>query len=265
MTSVNGLGGDDYANVYVADANGPDPTISYRTGLTVYEESFIKGRLVGRSWGGSGFLNFYEGRLDPVQHFAPQSFWLEVDGQLLASDWEWGGIDTADHKHTVVTLRHQIRPITVTVHTLLDGTPILTRWLEITNTGDKPAAISAAYSWSGVLQRQNRWRLHVPAGQALYSIGYMDNPHWGNEGDFQWHDLPTAGYRVDGRYRRDRHRHPMFVLRNNATGEHFIGQLAWSGGYSFEFDLDADAGTTDRASYLWFRAGLDAPAFCGWA
>ena len=31
----------------------------------------------------------------------------------------------------------------------------------------------------------------------------------------------------------------MFVLRNNATGEHFVAQLAWSGGYCFEFDLDA--------------------------
>ena len=88
----------------------------------------------------------------------------------------------------------------------------------------------------------------------------MANTHWGNEGDFQWHDLPAAGYRIDGRYRRDRHRHPLFVLRNNATGEQFVGQLAWSGGYSFEFDLDADMGTTDQAARLFFRAGPDAPA-----
>ena len=52
----------------------------------------------------------------------------------------------------------------------------------------------------------------------------------------------------------------MFVLRNNATGEHFIAQLAWSGGYCFEFDLDADLGTTDQAARLFFRAGPDAPA-----
>jgi len=251
---------ENYCDVHMVDT--PERTISYRSGLTVYEESLIKGRFVGRSWGGSGFLNFYEGRLDPAQHFAPQAFWLEVDGQLLSSEWEWvdTNASTPTPTHTVITLQHCIRPITVKVHTVLDGTPILTRWLEITNTGDKPAAISAASTWSGVLQKMNRWQLHVPQGQALYSIGYMDNPHWGNEGDFQWRDLPAAGFRVDGRYRRDRHRHPMFVLRNNATGEHFIAQLAWSGGYSFEFDLDTDAGTTDRASYLWFRAGIDAPA-----
>ena len=74
----------DYCDVHVVE--GPERTISYRSGLTVYEESFIKDRFVGRCWGGVGFLNFYEGRLDPAQHFAPQSFWLEIDGQLLASD-----------------------------------------------------------------------------------------------------------------------------------------------------------------------------------
>jgi alpha-galactosidase len=149
----------------------------------------------------------------------------------------------------------------VKVHTKLDGTPILARWLEITNTGGAAAAVSAVGTWCGVMQKIPQWRSHLgDSGQPLYSLGYFDNSHWGNEGDFQWHDLPNAGYRVDGRYRRDRHRHPMFVLRSNVGGEHFICQLAWTGGYSFEFDLDADAGTMDQAARLFFRAGPDAPA-----
>jgi alpha-galactosidase len=259
----------------------PEPTITYRTALAVYEESLIKGRFVGRGWNGAGFVNFYDGRIDASQHPTPQAFWLEIDGQLLASDWEWVGFEkiTDVRKnvvhpdeigeasprpydvHTVVTLKHAVRPVIVKVHTGLDGTSIITRWLEITNTATQPAALSVAFSWSGVLQKTNRWRMHLPDKRTpLYSIGYMANTHWGNEGDFQWHDLPNAGYRIDGRYRRDRHRHPIFVLRNNATGEHFIGQFAWSGGYSFEFDLDADADTTDRAARLFFRAGPDAPA-----
>ena len=260
----------DWSDAYLTDM---PPTITYRTALMVYEESLIKGRFVGRGWNGSGFVNFYDGRLDPDQHPTPQSFWLEIDGQLLASDWEWVGFekitDTREGEasprpydvHTVITLKHTVRPINVKVHTGLDGTQILTRWLEVTNTGDNPAALSSAFSWSGMLQNTNRWRMHLPdKHSSLYSIGYMTNTHWGDEGDFQWHDLPNAGYRIDGRYRRDRHRHPMFVLRNNATGEYFIGQLAWSGGYSFEFDLDADMGTTDRAARLFFKAGPDAPA-----
>jgi alpha-galactosidase len=151
--------------------------------------------------------------------------------------------------------------VVVKAHTKLDGTPILARWLEVTNAGERPAAVSAVAPWCGILQKVNRWRSHLgDSNLPLYSLGYFTNTHWGNEGDFQWHDLPHAGYRVDGRYRRDRHRHPMFVLRSNVGGEHFICQLAWSGGYSFEFDLDADAGTMDQAARLFFRAGPDAPA-----
>ena len=252
----------------------PHPTLSYRSGMVVYEESLIKGGFVSRAWNGSGYVNAWEDvRLDPAQHSAPQSFWLEIDGQLLASHWEWVDFEKNEETrlgshgectclHAVVTLRHTIRPVTVKVHMLLDSTSVMTRWLEITNTGDQHAALSAVYPWSGVLKFSGQWGSHgVPVATEmsdLYSIGYMANSAWGDEGNFKWHSIPTAGYRVDGRYRRDRHRHPMFVLRNNATGEHFICQLAWSGGFSFEFDLDAPVGNVGAYS-LFFRAGPDAP------
>ena len=114
----------------------PEPTISYRTGWVVYEESFTKGQFVGRGWNGSGFVSFYDGRINPAEHPMPQAFWLEIDGQLLATDWQWVGLEKKStgpgSLEAVVTLRHNFRPVTVKVHTKLDGTAILTRWLEIT-------------------------------------------------------------------------------------------------------------------------------------
>jgi alpha-galactosidase len=246
----------------------PEPTLSYRTGWVVYEESFTKGQFVGRGWNGSGFVSFYDGRIDPAQHPMPQAFWLEIDGQLLASDWQWVGLEKKStgpgSLEAVVTLRHNIRPVTVKIHTKLDGTAILTRWLEITNTGKRPAALAVACPWSGVLQEIKRWRSYVEGTHLpLYSLGYFDSTGHGTEGDFHWHDLPVAGYHIDGRYGGDRHRHPIFILRNNATGEHFIGELAWSGGYSFGFDLNtqtADNVVLDAPASMTFRAGPDAPA-----
>jgi alpha-galactosidase len=242
----------------------PEPIVSYRTGWVVYEESLSQGVFAGRGWNGAGLVNDYDGRLAPTEHPTPTAFWLEIDGQLLATDWQWGGCETQAEPtgtHTVITLRQKQRPITVKVHTKLDGTAILTRWLEVTNTGERPAALAAAYSWSGVLQKTKRWAAHLGAtGRPLYSLGYFGNPHWGMEGDFHWHDLPAARTAIDGRYRRDRHRQPFFVLRNNATGEHFIGHLAWTGGYSFEFDLDAELGPGGDDARLAFRGGPDAPA-----
>jgi len=241
----------------------PEPTISYRTGWVVYEESLTKGVLAGRGWNGAGLVNFYDGRIQPGEHATPAAFWLEIDGQLLATDWQWVGCEKLGEPtglHVVVALRHARRPVSVKVHTRLDGTAVLNRWLEVTNSGDRPAALGAAYSWSGVLQKTKRWASHLGAtDRALYSLGYFDNPHWGMEGDFHWHDLPAVRTAIDGRYRRDRHRQPFFVLRNNATGEHFVGHLAWTGGYSFEFDLDAERGPGGDDARLAFRAGPDAP------
>jgi alpha-galactosidase len=245
----------------------PVTTVIYRSGMTVYDESLIAGRFVGRGWNGAGQVNYLDPdglRFDPARHPAPQAFWLEVDGQLLASHWLWAGLEQAQEErglHVCVTLRHMVRPVTVQVHTLLDGTPVLTRWLEVTNTAAQPAALAAVSPWCGILQITPRWRSHTPDRQApLYSLGSMADAHWGDEGNFQWQPLPNASLRIDGRYRRDRHRHPMFILVNNATGEWFHGQLAWTGGYSFEFDLDADMGTSDGSARLFFRAGPDAPA-----
>ncbi len=254
-----------WSNVLLTD--GPEPIVSYRTGWVVYEESLTKGQFVGRGWNGAGYVNFYDGRLKPDDYPMPEAFLLEIDGQLLATDWKWGGLETTPstdgNSQATITLEHQIRPVTVKVHTKLDGTAVLCRWLEIINTGKEPAALAVACPWSGVLRKTERWQSHMDSTSLpLYSIGYFDTSRWGEEGDFQWHDLPSAGYRVDGRYRRGRYRQPMFLLRNNAMGELFICQLAWTGGYSFDFELDTEMGegAEEHDAALTFSAGLDDPA-----
>jgi alpha-galactosidase len=256
--------GTEWSDVLLVEQ--PEPTISYRTGWVVYEESLSKGQFVGRGWNGSGFVSFYDGRLNPAEYPMPEAFRLEIDGQSLDTDWKWVGLEkTSSGKgnlHAAIILKHDVRPVTVKVHTKLDGTAILTRWLEVTNTGKQPAALAVASPWSGVMQKTNRWRSHLNGTQMpLYSIGYFDGARWGEEGDFHWHAMPETGYRVDGRYGRDRHRNPFFILRNNATGEHFIGELAWTGGYSFQFDLNPEVGNggvLDTAAAMTFSAGPDA-------
>ncbi len=260
----------DGALVDVRFEQEPVPTIAYRSHLIVYEEALVDGRFVGRCWNGAGFMSPWEDvRTDPAKHPTPQAFWIELDGQLLHSHWTWGGLTQEQRDgtlHAAVTLIHAVRPVTVRVHTVLDGTPIMTRWIEIANTSDRPASLSAVYPWSGVLLYSSRPDVCAAAlEERIFSLGYMASSHWGMEGDFAWKRLPVAAYRIQGRYRRGRHRHPMFVLRNDVTGEHLIGQLAWSGGYAFEFDLDAeqdqlyDGGLTPRTA-LSFKVGPDAPA-----
>ncbi|MYJ79567.1 MAG: hypothetical protein F4047_15780, partial [Caldilineaceae bacterium SB0670_bin_27] len=247
---------ETFADIFLS--NDPVPTVSYRSGLAAYQESLSRGQLVGRGWNGSGYTNPESERFDAGSHPAPQAFWVEMDGQLLRSHWEWSDFSQAETENglkAVLELRHAVRPVIVRVHTLLDGTPILTRWLEIENCSDQPAALSTAFPWSGVLQT---CAYDIDDEASPYSVGYFIDTHWGNEGDFDWRALPRAGYRIDGRYRRGRHRHPFFVVRNHQGGEQFVGTLAWSGGYAFEFDVDD--GDSREGSRLWFRAGPDGPA-----
>ena len=92
-----------------------EPTVSYRTGWVVYEESFIDGQLVGRGWNGAGFISFYDGRLDPSEYQQPEAFRLEIDGQSLSSDWKWGGFEKLSsdgpNTHVIITLIHTLRPV----------------------------------------------------------------------------------------------------------------------------------------------------------
>jgi alpha-galactosidase len=243
--------------VDVWETEDPHRTLTFRSGLVAYQESLVKGQWVGRSWNGAGYTNAEAERLDPAKHWGAHAFHVEVDGQLLHHGWEWREHRVAQDEHglvSVVELRHARRPVTLAIHTRLDGTPMLARSLAITNTGDRPAALSAAMPWSGVLQTVD----HQPLDGAPFEVGYMLDTHWGNEGKFGWQALPLAGYRIDGRYRRDRHRHPFFVVRNGRSGEHWVGTLAWSGGYAFMFDVD-DGWERGKAR-LHFAAGPDAPA-----
>ena len=50
---------------------------------------------------------------------------------------------------TTLKLVHGVRPVEVLVKTQLDGTSVLTRWLEITNAGERDAAVSEISVMSG--------------------------------------------------------------------------------------------------------------------
>lgn len=97
----------EFFDVHVAET--PEPTISNRSDIAVYQESLSRGQFVGRNWNGSGYVNPEYKRLDITKHPTPQAFWVEMDGQLLNSHWEWGGLEKrsdANGLEAIVTLHH---------------------------------------------------------------------------------------------------------------------------------------------------------------
>ena len=241
----------------------PTPGVRYSCGLTEYDEALLDGRLVARYWSATtGCIRpeMYVARdMSSFDHLPIHVFDLVLDGQALHDHWRWikaweEDDSSSNTRHVAIELAHELRPVTVQVHTSLDGTPFLTRWLQVTNTGDRPAALSAIFPWTGLLWYVRDYRESLPEGvEQAFTIGRFASSLALREGDFAWEALPNATTRLEGRNGRSGWGCPFFIICNEATGERLIGHIAWSGNWLAEFTCDQDPGSDD--TYLFFRLG----------
>jgi len=247
------------------------PLVRYHSGLTHYEEGLIQGRWVVRNWSTIGVVDYDPADYGPLQLNA--AFGIELDGVSLHRGWAWGGMSQAPaardgQKHVVVKLDHQEMPVTLSVHTVLDGTAILMRRLELVNRGQRPMALGALWVWSGRVfpiqsgfkDWQNRpifMTKHAP-----YSLGYYTQNKGFMEGDFQWRTIGTETLEIGQDVGRSGWGHPIAYLRDEASGQIFVVQLAWSSNWAIRVIPRQD----DRAiwsrpepPHLFLQAGPVAP------
>ncbi len=251
----------NFSDVYYQP--GENPVFCFRSGLAVYEEGLINGALVGLGYNSAGYplnvLTNCPSRLDYRRFGEPYAFNLTVNGCCLDFCQKLVGFDEIkeeDGLHTVLTLDSEIMPVRIRVHTLLDGTQMFTRWLEIENLSDLPANISRLCPFAGGIESMDLRRM-MHNGEDIsdfYSTGYVDDDEWGFEGMLSWHKLMPDTTSVDIRYNRDRHRHPVFFIRNNVTGDVWFSQIGWSGGCRFTVDYNAQQGRNN--TYLAFKAEI---------
>ena len=246
-------GNDMGAGTITFHRSGSREAVRYVSDTTVYEEALSDGRLIGLYWSASGQVqreNTTAGLpgLEPLRR-PVESFGLEVDGQSLHNRWQWiGATQRAGNpkgtSEAVIELKHGVRPISVKVVTRIDGSPILVRYLEITNNGKAPAAIAAVAPWSGILwnTETERRRHHTNAnpsfqeGQsAKYLLGYFASNEPLREGDFVWQPLPQEHLRIERSSHGKAWGSPYYMVKNAVTGELFIIGLAWSGNFYAEF------------------------------
>lgn len=217
--------------------------VRYVSGEVVHVEELVGNRWVGRSWRNDGQIKPNEGwdenAFEVRIKTGPQT---EDPGKLLTNGWQWLSASELPRTqrgslHFLVQLSNSLLPVKVGVHTLLDGTPVLTRWLEITNTSDESMALTGLSPWSGCL-----W-----SGDATVSLGHSLRREVPWEGWFGWTPL-TPGPNIvkitspgPDVIRNDTDRlwdDPYFVLRNESREEYFFGELAWPANYFMEFRTD---------------------------
>ena len=258
--------------------SGTREAARYVSDSTVHEEALENGRWIGLYWSASGQVqreNIAAGLpgLGTLE-FPLHAFELEIDGQDLRNHWEF--VSSSEllgsrpgTREAVVELRHAVRAITVKVITRLDGTPFLARYLEITNTGKTPAALSRVSPWSGLLwtwSKSAHWgELPIDAHKP-FTLGYFDSLSQGSEGNFRWEYLPTGSRRIEGTNGHSGFGNPFAIVRNRVTGETAVISLAWSGNWYAEFwndpyrDLSNRPNRWNNGVSLGFRMGPQGPA-----
>ncbi len=250
----------NYYDIYYQPGN--EPVFCYRTGLAVYEEKLVNGALVSCGYNASGYplnvLSGYPSRLDHTDFHEPFAFNIEIDGQSI--DYCLKFVDFTTNKNDnniegILTLDSEIKPVRLKIHTILDGSQMFSRFIEIENLSDNTLNLSRLSLLSGGIEEMNNERFNYTGElDKIYSLGYFDNCTWGNEGDFAWHDLPACAVSIDSRFNRDRFRHPLIFIRNNVTGVMYFSQIGWSAGCRFTVDFNAF--TTRNENYLSFKAEI---------
>jgi len=263
---------------------GDRPGARYMSGRVVLDEAFMNGRLCTRYWNSNGQV-WPEMHYDKLLWHADQAadaLRLAVNGQDLASGFvlESTNIeaDTSIYRrrkssngrslpfsHSVVTLAHQDAGVGVKVHTRLDGSRFIIRWLEISNRNRESIGITEAAPFSGLLWT-HRYEEHLPPGCASpFELAYNHTFEWGREGDFWFEPLPDGRKVVNGGKKgRSGWGRPAFWARNICNGETFVCELAWGGNYEFGLDCRLKASNwswqqvqpTSRSAELYFRMGL---------
>lgn len=249
-----------YHDVYYQP--GENPVFCYRSGLAVREEILLNGVLVSSGYNAAGYplnvLSGFPSRLNLNDFSEPSAFNIEIDGQSIDFCLEFVDFEvykTEDTTETVLTLESEIKPVQLKIHTVLDGTQMFTRYIEIKNLSENNLNLSRLSLISGGVEAMERRQFTDNNNiDELYSVGYFTNDGWGREGEFAWRKLMPDTLAVDCRFGRDRFRHPLIFIRNNVTGTIYFSQTGWSGGCRFSVDYNA---TTERgSSTLAFKAEI---------
>lgn len=242
--------------------NTGEPGVRYSSGLTVCDEALRNGHWINRYWLATGMIKpefHLEGEKRSGVTGLVDAFELSIEGQDLGGSWKWVKAYQeqvqSPSKGALVTveLTSTIRPIAVKVRTLLGGGPVLVRWLEITNHGNKATAITRVSPWSGALWNTATYRERIPSDSAPFEVGYAEYQDWGNEGAWRFVPVANGTVTVAGTRGKSGWGHPTFFAHNLATGEWFAASLGYSG--NWKMSLAASAPENQDRAKLFFSLG----------
>jgi alpha-galactosidase len=250
---------------------GPDSAAGAGTrlcsGPVVLDEAFRNGRLFTRWWSAAGQVvpEMYAEKVEWAVDEPADAFQLSIDGRDLAGGLAWSGAREETRGKTItssVQLTHAAAGVDVTVHTRLDGSPFLVRWLEIVNRSKRAVAITSVSPMAGMVWNRRIDEHLAPTSPSPFQLAYTHLFNWGQEGDFWFEPLAEGVKTVDGgKLGRSGWGRPAFWVRDVINGQTLVCELAWGGNYAFALDCRVrrpvlQPGGAPASAKLFFRMGL---------
>lgn len=244
----------------ITELTEPERGWRYHSGTTLYTERLRDGRLIAASLQDTGVPYYANG-----EEAAIPAFDVQVDGESLSFDWELAeaavtGADT-ETPSVRLRLRHALKPIEIEIETLAGGGGFFRRRMRLRNTSETVTlGLTSVSPLTGSVWPMNdnlRENLH-DSGGVPYRVGWMQDTEWGNEGNFQWQDVPLNAMLVFGSRRgRSGFTTPFAVAHNNVYGGFFVVSLAWSANWRMSFHCDYSRNGSGK---LLFTLRPDSPA-----
>ncbi len=226
----------------ISELNQPERGWRYHSGTTLYTERLREGRLIAASLQDTAVPYHAKDEENGVPAFE-----LQVDGESLAFGWSLvEAVETAGAGATApslrMLLRHTLKPVDLEIVTLAAGDGFFRRRMRLVNTS-KQAVLGltsvtplAGSVWS--MTDNLRENLH-DVGGVPYRVGWLQDVEWGNEGNFQWQDVPFNTELVFGSRRgRSGHTTPFAMAHNNVYGGFLIAGLSWSANWRMSFHCE---------------------------
>lgn len=223
----------------------------YRTGGMVAEERLYKGTVCAAGYNSAGYplnvLSNCDTRLSPEAFDEPFAFSFEADGETVCRNMKLLSFSKSE-KDGILTARAEfmsgVKPLKITENTVLDGTGMLTRYLEAENLSEKPVSLSGITLHGGGIERLDLnevgWgerRSH----EDVYSYSFFDSDDWGREGGLVTRALYTGETAVNVGFGANRFRHPALFVTNSITGDTVFVQAGWRAGMRFSLNYEAES------------------------
>jgi alpha-galactosidase len=221
----------------------PEQGWRYHSGSTIYVERFRDGRLMAASWQDTGVPIYAD-----AEDADMAAFDLQVDGESLGFGWNLVKSEVANPDstgglpETRLMLQHTLKPVRLEITTQSSGGGFLRRRMRLTNTSPGTTlGLTAVTPFSAVLwPMSDNLRENLQEARGVpYRAGWFQDVDWGNEGNFQWQEIPLNTELAFGSQRgRSGHTSPFTVAHNNVYGGYMVAALAWSANWRMSFRCD---------------------------